>query len=261
MVTAAHWSEKRVRNLLNLLRRPTKHLSLERRLADAKALWAELRALGKASPPPPPPPQRPSFLRLRETRQMRLGLEPDIDRKDWKRLATRVLFGEPLQDHEREFVARLVDPDIVTLLIGGEPKKKGRPASTEAAIKRDEIAEAYFFWKAMHPRTKHKEKLRPDVAKLHGVSESSVDKALHKTDPVRRREMKAAATAFAEGLEEVRRLDRLGLMNDTLATAYADQAYAKAGFLPSYDTIAKRAGARLPRSMKRAITKAHGALK
>lgn len=140
---------------------------------------------------------------------MRLGLEPDIDRKDWKGIATRVLFGEPLQDHEREFVARLVDPDIVTLLIGGEPKKKGRPPSTEAAIKRDEIAEAYFFWKAMNPGAKHKEKLCPDVAKLHGVSESFVDKALHKTDPVRRREMKAAATACAKGFEEARRLDRL----------------------------------------------------
>jgi hypothetical protein len=218
---AARWSEKRIQNLLNLLRRPIKHLSLEQRLANAKALWAELIALPKVSPPPPSPPQRPH---LSETRRMRLGLQPDIDRKE---LAMRVLFGEPLQDHESVFVARLVEPDVVTLFIGEEQRKKGRSPSTAAAVKRDKIAEAYFFYRAVRPRAKHKEEVLPEIAKQLGVSISLVDKAQRKTAPARRRELEAAAAAFVEGLAEVQRLDRLGLMNEKLAEAYADRAYDK----------------------------------
>jgi hypothetical protein len=85
---------------------------------------------------------------------MRLGLKPDIDQKDRKVLASLVFFGKPLQDYEREFVARLVDPEITDLLTnviatikGVEPpkkKNKGRPPSTAAAVERDAIAEAYY---------------------------------------------------------------------------------------------------------------------
>lgn len=121
-----------------------------------------------------------------------------------------VLFGEPLQDHERVFVARLVEPDVVTLFIGEEQPKKGRSPSTAAAVKRDKIAEAYFFYSAMNPRAKHKEEVLPEIAKQLGVSRSLVDKAQRKTAPARRRELEAAAAAFAEGLAEVQRLDRLG---------------------------------------------------
>jgi hypothetical protein len=145
----------------------------------------------------------------------------------------RVLFGEPLQDHEREFVARLVEPDIVALFIGEEPRKKGRSPSTAAAVKRDEIAEAYFFYRALQPRAKHKEEVLPAIARLLGVSRSLVDKAQRKTAPARRREMEAAAAAFAEDLAEVQRFGPHSAMNETLAEAYADRAYPK-GALPSF---------------------------
>ena len=195
------------RILLNLLRRPIKHLSLEQRLANAKTLMAELRALREISPPPPSPTtQRPHFLRDPETRRRRLGLKPDIDNLEL--LAMRVLFGEPLQDHERVFVARLVEPDIVTLFTDEEPRKKGRSPSTAAAVKHDEIAEAYFFYRALHPRAKHKEEVLPAIAKQLGVSRSLVDKAQRKTAPARRREMEAAAAVQAELTQRVTSLLR-----------------------------------------------------
>lgn len=198
------------------------------------------------------------FLRLPESRRRRLGLKPDIDRE---LLAYRVFFGEPLLDYEREFLARLVDPAFITFIIGPEPgEKKGRPPSTEVAIKRDEIAEYYFFYRALHPRAKHKEEALPDTAKYFGVSTSYVDKALRGTASARRAEMKAAATAFAENLREVQRLARSGLMNDKLAEIYADRALRNELPFTSYDSI-ERTGRRAPRSTKRAMTKSHGALK
>ena len=166
-----------------------------------------------------------------------------------------MLFGEPLQDHEREFVARLVDSDAVTLLIGPElRKKKGRSPSTAAAIKRDEIAEYYFYYRARHPRAKHKEEALPSVAQAFGVSTSYVDKALREAAPARCAEMKAAAAAFEESLAEFHRLLRMGATDETLAKF----ACAK-GLLPSYETITGRARPCPPRSAKRAKlkTRAH----
>lgn len=184
------------------------HLNSEQRLAKAKALWEKVGALVSASPRPISPPQRPHFLRDPSTRQRRLGLEPDIDKQAREHIARAVLFGEPLQAHEREFVARLVAPDAVTLLIGNELRKKGRSPSTEAAIRRDEIAEAYFFHKALHPHAKHKDAILPDIAKTFGVSTSYVDKAQREAAPARRAEMESAAAHFAKGLAEAQLMDR-----------------------------------------------------
>lgn len=152
------------------------------------------------------------FLRDPETRRKRLGLKPDIDKVDRKVIATRVFFGEPLQDYEREFVARLVDQHAADLLIGvtatlagaKPPKKrnKGRPPTTEAAINADETAEAYFFDRALWPNAKHKEETLPRVAAKLGVSERSIEKAVRRTDPTRRAEMESAADAFARGYAE-----------------------------------------------------------
>jgi hypothetical protein len=123
---------------------------------------------------------------------------------DRQLIAARVLFGEPLEDHEREFVARLVDSGTVTLLTGVKPSKRGHPVSTNVAVKRDEVAEYYFFQKAMHPHAKHKQELLPNTAKVLGVSTSAVDKALGRTDPARRRQMEVAARDFVKGVVEAR---------------------------------------------------------
>ena len=131
-----------------------------------------------------------------------LGLAPDIDRLNRQLIAIRVLFGQPLEDYEREFVARLVDSETVTLFTGAEPVKW--PVSTDTAVKRDEAAECYFFHKATHPHAKHKQELLPMTAKALGVSTSFVDKAVHGTDPARRRQMEAAARDFVEGAVEAR---------------------------------------------------------
>jgi hypothetical protein len=178
--------------------------NIEQRIADAKALFSAIRA-ARASGYIPTRRElwrESGYIRPRRERRHMLGLQPDIDRQV---IAISVLFGEPLEGYEREFAARLIDSDVVTLLIGGEPRKKGHPASTEAAVKRDEIAESYFFYKAMHPHAKHKEEIRPAIAKQFGVSASYVDKILGKLDPARRREMKSAAADFAEGLRRALR--------------------------------------------------------
>jgi hypothetical protein len=182
-------------------------LSSKERLSKAKVLWEAVGALVSASPPSIP--QRLHFLRDPETRRVKLGLEPNIDNEDRQHIAISVLFGTPLRDHEREFLARLVAPDVATLLIGGEPrKKKGRSPSTEAAVRRDEIAEAYFFYKATHPRAKHKEEILPTIAKGYGVSTSYVDKAQRESAPARRAEMESAAAHFAKGLAIAQLMDR-----------------------------------------------------
>jgi hypothetical protein len=146
----------------------------------------------------------PPLLQDPETRRRKLGLTPDIDRRDRQWIAARVLFGEPLEDHERKFVARLVDSGTVTLLTGVEPSKRGRSVSTDVAVRRDEVAEYYFFQKAMHPHAKHKQQLLPNTAKALGVSTSSVDKALGRTDPERLRQMEVAARDFVKGVVEAR---------------------------------------------------------
>ena len=151
--------------------------------------------------------ERPHFLWDRETRRKQLGLKPDIDRSS---LARRVLFGSPLQEHEREFVARLVEPHMTDLLVdalngSSRQKKTGRSPSTAAAVRRDEVAHAYFYHRAMWPRDKHKADVLPAVAKQLGVSTSYVDKAVRKIGRARRAKLKAFAAAVAKDFAEYTR--------------------------------------------------------
>jgi hypothetical protein len=131
-----------------------------------------------------------------ESRRKRLGLKPDIDRKV---LALKVFVGEPLEDHEREFVVRLVDPKMAAHLIkASPPKKKGRPPTTAAAVARDEIAEAFFGHKALWPHHKHKQTRLPLLAWFFSVSASDVEKAVRRTNPARRAEMESLAASAAK---------------------------------------------------------------
>lgn len=157
---------------------------------------------------------------LVDDRQELLGLKPDIDRAVRKQLAKRVLIGEPLQDYERKFVARLVDP---------EPAKKtiGRPPTTRAAVKRVVVAEHYYERRALWPRAKHKEEICPAVAKRFGVSQSYVEKAVRSIDPTRRAAMKAHAAAFAGFMKDLLRLTDLNMTTDALGDAFVKLLYSK----------------------------------
>jgi len=115
-----------------------------------------------------------------EARRKRLGLDPDINRRI---LAIRVLFGDPLEKHERLFIARLLHPRMA------QQKKRGRTRSTATALLADQIAEAYFLEKAFYPHAKHKEEIAPFVARFFNVSVSYVDKVLSALDPKRRKEL------------------------------------------------------------------------
>jgi hypothetical protein len=134
-----------------------------------------------------------------EARRKRLGLKPgdgDIDRR---RLAITMLSDRPLEleIHEREFIARLLDPKLVAAIFK-KKKKRGRPKSTAAVLLADQIAETYFESRAIWPDEKHKQGILPDVAKFYGVSPSYVDKVLRKLDPTRRAELISFAASVAE---------------------------------------------------------------
>jgi hypothetical protein len=127
-----------------------------------------------------------------EARRKRLGLPPDINKR---RLALAVLTESRLEEHERLFIARLLAPELFTK---APQKNVGRPRSTAAALKADEIAEKYFYHRVMFPHQKHKEEAAPIVAAFFRVSPSYVDKVLGQLDPARRKEMESQATALAE---------------------------------------------------------------
>ena len=132
-----------------------------------------------------------------EARRKKLGLPPVIDRRN---LAIQVLDDRrplKLDRHERLLIARLLDPELVAC-ITKHNKKADRPRSTAAALLADEVAETYFVHRALWPRDKHKETVLPKLAKCFGVSASLVEKAVRRTAPARRAEMKALAAATAK---------------------------------------------------------------
>jgi hypothetical protein len=125
-----------------------------------------------------------------ETRRRRLSL---VDRES---LTMAVLAGKPLEEHERLFIASLLNPIL-------QKKRRGKPKSTVAALKADEIAEKYFIERALFPHAKHKEEIAPSVASMFGVSSSYVDKVLKGLDPKRRLELESNAAAVAEAAQAV----------------------------------------------------------
>jgi len=139
----------------------------------------------------PPWPKRMN----EEERLKRLGLTPDV--VDRNALAIAVLRGDELERHERMFIARLLSPLLVEK-ITGQTRGRGRPTTTAAAMRDDEMAELYFNNRELYPKQKHKEELAPNVVKFYGVLVSYLDKVLKKLDPVRRAEMEADAKALAE---------------------------------------------------------------
>ena len=132
-----------------------------------------------------------------EVRARKLGLYPDIN---WWDLAEKVLSRESLENHELKLIAEM-------LMFGELPRRRGRPRkSTAITVRRDRIAETYFFERALNPSVKHKEQLLHAVAELFYVSPSYVEKAIQQTPPARRRELEAKARSFVE-----REVKRLGL--------------------------------------------------
>ena len=141
----------------------------------------------------PPWPKRMN----EEERLKRLGLTPDV--VDRNALAIAVLRGDELEKHERMFIARLLSPLLVEK-ITGQTRGRGRPTTTAAAMRDDEMAELYFKNRELYPKQKHKEGRALDVAEYYGVSVSYLDKVLKKLDPVRRAEMETHAKALARAL-------------------------------------------------------------
>ena len=141
----------------------------------------------------PPWPKRMN----EEERLKRLGLTPDV--VDRNALAIAVLCGDELEKHERMFIARLLSPLLVEK-ITGQTRGRGRPPTTAAAMRDDEMAELYFNNRELYPKQKHKEGRALDVAEYYGVSVSYLDKVLKKLDPVRRAEMETHAKALARAL-------------------------------------------------------------
>jgi len=127
----------------------------------------------------------------RATRRGILGLPlPAIDKK---RLAERVLQGQPLREHEAQFVA-----DLLT----GKKRRAVRPKSTDVALKRDEIVQDVLYAQALHSNWK-RESIIKRVQKLHRISRGFVFKVLREIDPGRRSAIEASAKAFAEWQAEV----------------------------------------------------------
>ena len=151
--------------------------------------WRKVGNAVKAGAPPLPK-------RMNEKERLkRLGLTPDV--VDRNALAIAVLRGDELEKHERMFIARLLSPLLVEK-ITGQTRGRGRPTTTAAAMRDDEMAELYFNNRELYPKQKHKEELAPNVVKFYGVLVSYLDKVLKKLDPVRRAEMEADAKAHAE---------------------------------------------------------------
>ena len=150
--------------------------------------WIKIGAVPKGAPPLPK--------RMNEKERLkRLGLTPDVVNRN--ALAIAVLRGDELEKHERMFIARLLSPLLVEK-ITGQTRGRGRPTTTAAAIRDDEMAELYFNNQELYPKQKHKEELAPNVVKFYGVLVSYLDKVLKKLDHVRRAEMEADAKAHAE---------------------------------------------------------------
>ncbi len=127
----------------------------------------------------------------RAARRGILGSPPAIDKR---RLAERVLQGQPLREHEAQFVA-----DLLT----GKKRRAVRPRSTDVALKRDEIVQDVLYAQALHSNWKL-ESIIKRVQKLHRISRGFVFKVLREIDPGRRSAIEASAKAFAEWQAEVR---------------------------------------------------------
>ncbi len=126
----------------------------------------------------------------RAARRGILGLPLAIDKG---RLAERVLQGQPLHQHEAQFVA-----DLLT----GKKRRAARPRSADGALKRDEIAQVVLYAQALHPDWKLQSIIKR-IQKLHRVSRRFVFNALREVDPDRRSIMEASAKAFAKWQAEV----------------------------------------------------------
>jgi hypothetical protein len=125
----------------------------------------------------------------RAVRRGILGLPSAIDRK---RLAKRVLRGQSLNPHERQFIA--------DMLRGKRPT--ARPKSADVALDNDGIAQDVIFAQAFRPRDKL-EAIIKGVGELHGVKRSKVFEALRSLTPERRAGIEAFAKRSVEYQAEV----------------------------------------------------------
>jgi hypothetical protein len=135
---------------------------------------------------PLPPDGDPTVIETldRAARRRILGLPPPINRG---RLAKRVLRGQPLSSHERQFIADA---------IRGK-RRTASPKSIDIALKRNEIAQSVLYFRAMHPDWKE-EAIIALVREGYGISRTKVFDALRALSPEQRSTIKASARAFAE---------------------------------------------------------------